>query len=104
MLVYAVPTLLSLFGLRFIRAENDPLIDLCVNMSIVSTGIYLISAFTSGIFIGRLPIYFLLYNYILLPWELHHMFSKRSARMLTVTMVLFYLLFYFYGLKTFGLL
>ena len=103
-LVYAVPTLLSLIGLRFIRAENDPLIDLCVNMSIVSTGIYILSAFTSGIFVGRLPIYFSLYNYILLPWELHHMFSKRSVRILTVTMLIFYLFFYFYGLKTFGLL
>ena len=103
-LVYAVPTLLSLIGLRFIRAENDPLIDLCVNMSIVSTGIYILSAFTSGIFVGRLPIYFSLYNYILLPWELHHMFSKRSVRILTVMMLIFYLFFYFYGLKTFGLL
>ena len=102
--VYAVPTLLSLFGLRMIRAANDPLIDLCVNMSIVSTGIYLVSAFTSGIFIGRLPIYFSLYNYILLPWELHHLFTQRSARTMTVIMVVFYVLFYFYGLKTFGLL
>ena len=32
------------------------------------------------------------------------MFSKRSARILTVMMLIFYLFFYSYGLKTFGLL
>ena len=32
------------------------------------------------------------------------MFSKRSVRVLTVMMLTFYLFFYFYGLKTFGLL
>mgnify|MGYP006896726935 FL=1 len=30
------------------------------------------------------------------------MFSKRSVRILTVMMLIFYLFFYFYGLKTFG--
>ena len=32
------------------------------------------------------------------------MFSKRSVRILTVMMLIFYLFFSFYGLKTFGLL
>lgn len=57
-LVYSVPTILSLIGLKYIRQEGDPLINLCTNMSIASAGLYVISMFTSGIFIGRLPIYF----------------------------------------------
>lgn len=65
-LVYAVPSVLSLIGLRFIRNEDDKVINLCTNMSIVSVGFYIVSMFTSGIFIGRLPIYFSLYSYILL--------------------------------------
>ena len=54
-LVYAVPSVLSLIGLRFIRNEDDKVINLCTNMSIVSVGFYIVSMFTSGIFIGRLP-------------------------------------------------
>jgi len=99
--VYSVPVLLSVIGLRFIREANDPLINICVNMSIVSMGFYIISIFTSGIFIGRLPIYFSLYNYILLPWEIDHMFTKRSARLMFHLMVIAYLLFYLYSIMNF---
>lgn len=57
-LVYCVPTIISLIGLKYIRQEDEPLINLCTNMSIASAGLYVISMFTSGVFIGRLPIYF----------------------------------------------
>ena len=94
--VYAVPTVLSVIGLPYIRAENDPTINFCTNMSIVSTGLYIISMFTSGIFMGRLPIYASLYNYILLPWEIDHMFTRDSARLVKIVMVVAYLGFYYY--------
>ena len=98
-LVYSVPTILSLIGLRYVRAEKSPLINICVNMSIVSMGLYVVSMFTSGIFIGRLPIYFSLYNYILLPWEIDHMFEKKSAMLVYWAMVIAYLGFYMYGIQ-----
>lgn len=97
-LVYAVPSILALIGLRFIRNEDDKVINLCTNMSIVSVGFYIVSMFTSGIFIGRLPIYFSLYSYILLPWEIDHMFTKRSARLVYTVMVIGYLGFYLYSM------
>ena len=97
-IVYSVPVVLSVVGLRFIREANDPLINMCVNMSIISMGFYIVSMFTSGIFIGRLPIYFSLYNYILLPWEIDHMFTKPSARLVFRIMVVAYLLFYVYSI------
>ena len=95
-LVYSVPTVLSLIGLKYIRKEDNAVINFCTNMSIISTGLYIISMFTSGIFIGRLPIYASLYNYILLPWELEHMFTKNSKRLLQVIMVGAYLVFFWY--------
>lgn len=98
-LVYAVPTILSLIGLRFIKAENDRVIHVCTNMSIISVCFYVISIFTSGIFIGRLPIYFSLYNYILLPWQLEHMFEKTSARLMYVAMIGAYLGFYIFQIR-----
>lgn len=94
--VYSVPTILSFIGMRYIRAANDPVINLCTNMSIVSTGLYVVSMFTSGIFIGRLPIYASLYNYILLPWIIDEMFEEKSARLVKYGMVGLYLAFYYY--------
>ena len=96
-LVYAIPSILSLVGLRFIKYADDPVINLCTNMSIASVGFYVVSMFTSGIFIGRLPIYFSLYGYILLPWEIEHMFSEKSAKLVYLAMIAGYLGFYMYS-------
>ncbi|WP_216696887.1 EpsG family protein [Anaerostipes faecalis] len=104
-LVYAVPTVLSYIGRKIIWEENDSLINLCVNMSIISTGFYVISMFTSGIFIGRIPIYFSLYNYILLPWEIEHLFTEKSQKIVYLGLIGFYLLFYYYQMHlTWGLI
>ena len=97
-LVYAIPSILSLVGLRFIKYAEDPVINLCTNMSIASVGLYVVSMFTSGIFIGRLPIYFSLYSYILLPWEIEHMFSEKSIKLVYLAMIAGYLGFYMYSI------
>lgn len=103
-LVYAVPSILSLIGLKHIKLVNDPIINLCTNMSIVSVGFYVVSMFTSGLFIGRLPIYFSLYNYILLPWEIDNIFTEKSAKLVYLFMIGAYLVFYYYQIKiTWGL-
>lgn len=97
-LVYAVPSVLSLIGLRFIKYADDPVINLCTNMSIASVGFYVVSMVTSGIFIGRLPIYYSLYGYILLPWEIEHMFSEKSVKLVYLAMIAGYLGFYMYSI------
>lgn len=95
--VYCVPAILSLIGLRYIREVNDPIINICTNMSVISAGLYIISMVTSGIFMGRLPIYVSLYsNCILLPWEIDHFFSKTSVRIIRIAMIISFLIFYYY--------
>lgn len=103
--VYSIPTLLTLIGFKHIREVNDPVINFCANMAIVTTGLYIVSMFTSGIFMGRLPIYASLYNYILLPWVINRIFTKRTVRLITLVMVVAYIAFYFYQVHfTWGLL
>ena len=98
-LVYCVPMIGSLICLPYIREADDPMINVCVNMSVITAGLYLISMVTSGVFIGRLPIYTALYsNCILLPWEIEHSFSKDSAKLLRFVMILAFLFFYYYQL------
>lgn len=95
-LIYIIPTLMSLIFISRIRAVNIPIINLATNMSIISAAFYIVGVFTSGMIIGRLPIYFSLYNYILLPWIIKNVFEKNSAKLITVIMIFCYLMYYIY--------
>ena len=98
-LVYAVPTVLALVGRKQIKAADNKIINICVNMSLLSTGIYLVSMFTSGILIGRLPIYFSLFKYIILTLDIENIFTSRSRKLLYPLMIGAYLMFYYYQLN-----
>lgn len=95
-IVYSVPALLSFVGRKWIDYDNDPVINLSTNMSIVSAALYLVSAGTSGVFLGRLPIFTSLYGYILLPYLLDRIFTKESAKIIKLMMISAYLVFYYY--------
>lgn len=77
-LVSAVPMVLAFFSRENLREEHDRLINICVNMSVITTGIYLIAMVTSGIMVGRMPIYTSLYSLILLPHVIRVYFNERS--------------------------
>lgn len=96
--VYSIPALLSLIGKKFIKNAHNPLISLCCNMSVISSAIYLLSSFTSGIYVGRLPIYCSLYSYILLPWLLDNMFTRKSKQIMYAIMYMAYIAFFYYQL------
>lgn len=103
-LVFSVPAVLSLIFKSRIEKADNKLIYLATNMAVVSFFCYLLSAFTSGLFLGRIPIYFSLYNYILLPWEIEYIFNKKSAQMICFVMIVFYMAFYYYQVDiTWGL-
>lgn len=93
-LVYSLPALLALLGKNYIK--NDTLTNISVNMSIITMSLSVIGMMTSGVMIGRLPIYTSLFNYVLLPYELESIFEERIARILKVVMILMYLMYYYY--------
>lgn len=95
-LVYSVPLILALAGKKTIAWEDNNVINICCNMSVVTTSLYLISMVTSGIYMGRLPIYFSLYNYILLPWEIKKLFTPSSSKLMMVLCIMGYSCFYYY--------
>ena len=102
---YSIPTIASFVFRRRIEAANDKLINVCVNLSIASAAFYVISYFTSGLLIGRLPIYFSLANYILIPWMIDTIFEKRSAKVIKIGFILLYSAFFYYQVGiTWGLL
>lgn len=105
-LVYSIPTILSLIGLKYIRAEDDPMVNLCVGASAIVCGLYIISMMTSGVFLGRLPVYMSMWSQcILLPWEINHLFTEKSARLVKLVAVICYCVFFFYQMRfTWGIL
>ena len=104
-LFYAVPCLASLAFKKRIDRINDPVINISINLSIATTGFYVLSFFTSGILMGRVPIFFSLSNYILFPWLIHRLFTKQSAAVLKVALCLVYFAFFYFQMGiTWGVL
>ena len=95
-LVYSIPPIMAFLFRRQIKAMNIPIINLAVNMSVAAMGAYVVSSFSSGIFIGRVPIYFSLFNYILLPWMIDRFFEKSSAKVIYLALITCYMGFYYY--------
>ena len=95
-LVYSVPALVALLGRSYIRENRDPAINACINASMITMAMYLISSVTSGIYIGRIPIYTTLHGYVVLPWLIDQIFEEQSARLVKVLMILFYAVFHYY--------
>lgn len=95
-LVYSVPALIAIFGRKRISRANDPVMNLCINASMITMSIYLVSMVTSGVYVGRLPIYTTFYGYIALPWMIDKIFEKATARLIILMMVVCFLAFFYY--------
>ena len=95
-LVQIVPTVIAVVARRKLAENSNRLIDISINMSVVSSAIWLISMVTSGIHIGRLPIYVSLFNNILLPYEIQILFNEKDQRIVKFAMVVLYLAFSYY--------
>ena len=95
-LFYSVPTIACWFFRDRIEQSDDPLINVCANLSVISAGIYLFSSFTSGIFVGAVPIYFSLVNYILIPWLIDELFTRESRLFVQGVAIAVYSFFFYY--------
>lgn len=95
-LVYSAPALFSLLGLKHIRRADNPVVNISVNCSIVTMAIYLVSAVSSGIYIGRLPIYTTLQGYMALPWLIENVFERKSSQLMYIITIAMYIVFFFF--------
>lgn len=97
-LFYAVPPLIAFWKKDKLAEYYDKfkLLPICINMSLVTAALYLVGMFTSGILIGRLPIYCEVYDLILIPFLLQAAFDKQDQKIVksvyTVVMLLFFYL------------
>ena len=92
-LVHSIPMILSFIYRDGLKKDNNPLINLCVNMSVLTAGMYLVSMVTSGIMVGRMPIYTSLYNLILLPYLVYHCFPRNIMKFVFLGVIVFHFAF-----------
>ena len=93
--VFAVPTILAFCGRKILAQDNDGMVDIFVNMSILTTLLYAIGVVTSGILIGRLPIYTQLYQYLLLPFVIQRCFTRNSAKIVFLCSICGYMCYFY---------
>ncbi len=104
-LFYSIPAIMTWVFRGYLDRANDPLMNVCANLSIVTSGFYVFSYFTSGILMGAIPIYFSLANYILLPWFLKEVFDRDSVIWIKAMFIAIYVAFFYYQCgPTWGLL
>lgn len=96
-LFYAIPPAIA-FWKRDVLKEyysKFKILPLCINMSLITAALYLVGVFTSGILIGRLPIYCEVYDLILIPFLLNIGFDKKEQRIIKPIYVVMLLMFFY---------
>lgn len=91
--VSLVPLVLVLPKWKHVKVKASPFMVFSINMSLVGACFFFAATFTSGILVGRMPIYFTLYNYILLPWLIKNFYNQGVVK---IACVVFYTFFFYY--------
>lgn len=97
--VSLVTPVLAYIYRKDIARYNNPYINVMVNFSLITAGLYAIGYVTSGIYVGRLPIYTELFNILLLPFIICCVSSKKIRPILIFCSIVGYLLFFYLQTK-----
>lgn len=98
-LVMAVTPTIAFLARDNIRKKGNTFINICINMSVICAGIYFVGIFTSGILVGRLPIYFEIYNIVLLPYLMKKCFTEESSKIMFILCALGFLAYYYLQMR-----
>ena len=101
-LFFAIPPFIAFWKRKELERyyEKNKMLQICINMSLVTAALYFVGLFTSGILIGRLPIYCEVYDLILIPYLLFACFTKEERTIAKpIYVVLLVLFFYLYSVN-----
>ena len=99
LLVEIIPIVIMLINMKNVRDKATPDIILATNMSFVGACFSFASTLTNGILVGRMPIYFTVYNLYLLPWLIKKCFVKKSQTIVGVCCIIMYALYFYYQME-----
>ena len=96
-LMTLVPIILIWWRKKVFFATDRPrYIDVMINVACVNVGICLLANFTSGITFGRLPVYFTIYNYILIPVVIERAFWGLDKLIIKYSCIFLYMVYFLY--------
>lgn len=98
-IIFAIPVVISFWKRKEIEEKNQKHIFVMINCSVMCVVISLLANFTSGILIGRFPIYFSLFNYALLPWMFENIFEGKSKIIIKFACLCGYICFAYYNIN-----
>lgn len=91
-----VPLMIVALNYKNVERIAPESIKLAINMSLIGSCFYFASTFTNGILVGRMPIYFTVYNLYLLPWVIRNCFTDKSRKIVWMLCVVCYLAYFYY--------
>ncbi len=94
--VAAVPPVLALIKRKEVDEINSPTVNVMINMSVISACCYLVATFTSGILMGRVPLYFELSNFALIPWLLDNVYEAKDRKIFKILCIACYCVFFYF--------
>ena len=78
-----------------IEEKNDPLVNILINISIISVGCYVVGMFTNGV-AARIAAYYDIFSLVLLPWLLKKAFDESLGRTIAIVSFIGYFVFFWY--------
>ncbi|MBR0414985.1 MAG: EpsG family protein [Clostridia bacterium] len=92
------PTLAFIYKNELALVDNR-YIKILINMSLISAGLYAVGVVTSGIYIGRLPLYTDLYGILFLPYLIKNILPKNTKGPIWVAALMLYFLYFYLQTK-----
>ena len=96
-LVMAVPAVIAFVRRKEIRMIDNKFVNVWINLSAITTECYIVGMFRSGV-MGRIPVYFQLFNLLLLPWLLKNAFDESMGRSILLASLIGYFAYFWYDM------
>lgn len=99
-IVASIPLIIAWFMRKQLQSECNTLLNVCINMSLLCTLLSLFGVFTSGILMGRLPIYCEIYTTIGIPMILLRIRNKSLRNVTLTTCIIGYAVYFYLNTST----
>lgn len=97
------PTLAFIYRNK-LAEYNDAKINVLINISLINAGLQAVAVVTSGIYMGRLPIYTEIFNLVFLPFLIKKVVGQREKNAILISCIVLYFLFFYLQSKDGGMI
>lgn len=97
----SIPAIFAFWKRKEIENKTSQFIQTWINISVITTECYVVGMFTSGV-VGRIAVYFQVFNYLLLPWLLRNAFNEDERKVVSVLCVIIFIVYFYYDMYIAG--